>query len=403
MEKAQKLVMVGSEGISISQGHPWSRSPGVAAGVGLVGLVVSIVVGLGDLRQLWHSYLVSCLFYLSLGLGALFFVLVQFVSRAGWSVVVRRLAEQVMGTLPVVAVFFLPLALGLQELYPWSRTEVVAQDALLQYKRPYLNPSFFYLRSLVYLISWSIMAWWFRHRSLQQDEVGDLTITRRLQTASAPALVWFGVTVTFAAFDWIMSLDPYWYSTIFGVYFFSGCVVAGLAFLVLIALWLQREALSRVVSFEHFHGLGKLLFGFMVFWAYIAFSQFLLIWYANIPEETVWYAQRLTHGWWWVTAFLALGHFVLPFFFLLPREVKRKRVTLVTAGVWLLAMHYLDLYWLVMPNLHPEGFHPHLLDATTWIALGGLFLGFLGISMRHSALVPIRDPRLAESLSFENR
>ncbi|MDA2932782.1 quinol:cytochrome C oxidoreductase [Acidobacteria bacterium AH-259-D05] len=389
--------------MSIPEGHSLARLPAVAGGMGLAGLLVSILLGLGDIRQLWHSYLVSGLFFLSVGLGGLFFVLVQFACRAGWSVVVRRLAEHVMGTLPVVALLLLPLALGLDQAYPWSRSDVVAEDVLVQQKRPYLNENFFYLRSLIYLASWSMIAWWFRRHSLQQDRSGDPAITRRLQAASAPCLVLFAVTVTLAAFDWIMSLDPHWHSTVFGVYFFSGSIMAILAFLVLLVLWLQKEELlSGLVTYEHFHDLGKLLFGFMVFWAYIAFSQFLLIWYGNIPEETAWYAERLEHGWAWVTLILVLGHFVLPFFFLLPRDVKRRRSTLLTGAVWLLAMHYLDLYWLVMPNLHPQGFHPHLLDATTLVAIGSFFVGWLAFLMGRTALVPIRDPRLAESLSFEN-
>ncbi|MFQ5739219.1 MAG: hypothetical protein ACE5JX_09400 [Acidobacteriota bacterium] len=402
MKETPHSLELSAQELSIRNRPGFSRLPLVAAGVGLLGVLISVLLGLGSKQLVWASYLISCLFFLSLGLGSLFFVLVQFASRAGWSVVVRRLAEHAMGTLPLVAILTVPLCLGLHELYPWSRGEVLAQDALLGHRAVYLNSSFFFLRSLIYLLSWTIIAWWFRSQSLRQDLSGGGGVTRRLQAASGPALVWFGLTVTFAAFDWIMSLDPHWYSTIFGVYFFSGCVVAGLAFLVLVIVVLQQQGfLIRAVTFEHLHDLGKLLFGFTVFWAYIAFSQFLLIWYANLPEETEWYACLLENGWEPVTVLLVLGHFVVPFFFLLPRDIKRRRSTLLAAAIWLLVMHYLDLYWLVMPNFHP-GSLPGLGDLATLVAVGGLFTSWLSMLLRRGALVPMRDPRLQESLSFEN-
>jgi hypothetical protein len=201
-----------------------------------------------------------------------------------------------------------------------------------------------------------------------------------------------------------MSLDPHWYSTIFGVYYFSGSVVGILALMLVLLVWLQgKGAMARSVTDEHYHDLGKLLFGFTAFWAYIAFSQFMLIWYGNIPEETIWYAHRWEHGWEHLSVALAIGHFVVPFFFLLPVGVKRRRPLILIASCWMLFMHYLDLYWLVMPSFRPEqGLHPHILDLTTLIAVGGVFAGVLGILMRRSSLIPVRDPRLAESLAFEN-
>jgi hypothetical protein len=219
---------------------------------------------------------------------------------------------------------------------------------------------------------------------------------------SPVAIVFYAITVTFASFDWIMSLDPHWYSTVFGVYFFSGAFMASLAFLILVLLAFQGSGLLRhTVSTEHYHDLGKLLFGFVVFWAYIAFSQYMLIWYANIPEETVWYMHRMEHGWEIVTWVLVLGHFVLPFFLLLPRSTKRNRLTLLFAGLWLLAMHYVDLYWLVMPAFG-SGFHPHLQDLMTLLGVSLVFLGGFALLTKRVALLPVRDPRLAESISFEN-
>jgi hypothetical protein len=378
----------------------WGRKlPAVGFGLGAVALGASVPFAGGGPR-FYGSYLVAWLFAVSIALGGLFFVLLHHGARAGWSTVVRRLAEHLAATMPLLAVLAVPLALELEELYPWARPEA-AQDELLAAKSAWLDPGFFLARAAAVLGIWSLLAWWFRRRSLAQDASGDPGISRRLKALAAPGLIVFGLTLTVAAFDWIMSLDPHWYSTIFGVYFFAGSVVAVFSTLILLAL-AARSAVGEVVTAEHFHDLGKLLFAFVVFWAYIAFSQFMLIWYGNIPEETLWYAHRTGPGWEGVTVALAAGHFVLPFFFLLSRAVKRRAATLVAGAVWMLAMHYLDLYWLVMPNLDPHGVHPHALDLTTLVAVVGFGAGAFGLLARRRALVPVRDPRLAESLSFEN-
>jgi hypothetical protein len=393
------------ERVALPAGHPLARLTPVAAAVGLLALVATFALGGGDGHQLHASYLVAFLYWWTVALGGLFFVLSQYASRAGWSVAVRRLAEHTAGTLPLFAVLFIPVAAGI-ELFHWSHADATVHDELLAGKAAYLNPGFFYVRAAAYLAVWAFLGWWFRRRSLQQDVSRDPRTTKLLQSASAPALVVFAVTLTFASFDWIMSLDPHWYSTIFGVYVFSGSTVAILALVTILAVacesWGQEPPLEGLVTAEHYHDLGKLLFGFVVFWAYIAFSQFMLIWYGNIPEETAWYAERLHGTWRGATLALALGHFVLPFFYLIFRRVKRRRSTLVAGCVWLLAVHYLDLYWLAMPAIHPEGFAPSLLDLTAFVGVGGLFLAAVGWLARKPALLPVGDPRLPESLSFEN-
>jgi hypothetical protein len=378
----------------------WARRlPAIGFGLGAVGFGVSGLLA-GDGSRFYASYLVAWLFATSIALGGLFFVLLHHATRAGWSAVLRRLAEHLAATMPLLALLFVPVALGLERLYPWARPEAAA-DPLLAAKSAWLEPGFFLARAAVVLGAWSLLAWWFRRRSLAQDSTGDPAISRRLKALAAPALIVFALTLTVGAFDWIMSLEPHWYSTIFGVYFFAGSVVAVFATLILLAL-AARPALGEVVTAEHFHDLGKLLFAFVVFWAYIAFSQFMLIWYGNLPEETLWYAHRTGPGWEGATVALAAGHFVLPFFFLLSRAVKRRAPTLVAGAVWMLAMHYLDLYWLVMPSLDPAGLRPHALDAATLVAVVGFGAGAFGLLMRRRALVPVRDPRLPESLSFEN-
>lgn len=384
--------------------HSWRRFPTIGMVMAALGLGGSLAMGLlshDGRHQLWHSWLVGSLFVLSIGLGALFFVLVQHATQAGWSVVVRRLAENVMATLPFLALLWLPLLLGLHDLFHWTHADAVAKDHLLQHKAPYLNVPFFLIRTLICFGVWSALAIWFNRQSRLQDETGDHEITRRMRRRSAPALLLFALTVTFFAFDWVMSLNPHWYSTIFGLYFFAGAVVAFFAALSLITL-AQRELLARVLSDEHMHDIGKLLFGFVAFWAYMAFSQYLLIWYANLPEETGFYAQRLNGAWRLTSGILAVLHFIVPFFFLLPRTIKRHPGALKAAALWLLVVHFVDLYWLVMPNLHESGVEPSLLDLTTLIGCCGVFVAAFGWSLKRQALVPLRDPRLPESLTFEN-
>ncbi len=379
------------------------RARAVLATVGVAALVLGAALGFADPKQFFLSYLTAFLFFISLGLGGLFFVLIQFATRAGWSVAVRRQSENLMFMLPLCGFLLLPLLAGMSYLFPWLDSARVAQDPILLGKQSFLNVPFFLVRSLAYVLSWAGLAYWFRRRSLEQDATGDPQITRRLQNVSAPAIVVFAVTVNYASFDWIMSLDPHWYSTIFGVYFFAGIVTSSLSFLILMLFsLLRRDRLSGVVTDEHFHDLGKLLFGFVVFWAYIAFSQFMLIWYGNLPEETIWFATRWRNGWQYVSILLAAGHFFLPFFVLLSRDAKRRRRILGATAIWMLFIHYVDLYWLVVPAVDPTRFQFHVQDLIVFVGLGGVFLAFLIHVTMGAPLVPTKDPRLAESLSFEN-
>jgi hypothetical protein len=395
--------------VTLGARHPLARLVWPAAAVGVLGVVAAaFLAGAGEAGRGWAGYLVAFLYFLSLSLGGLFFVLVLHATRAGWGVVVRRVAEHLAATLPVFALLFVPLVFAAPELFSWFSPEAVAADALLAAKAPYLDPTFFWLRSAFYLASWALLGWWFRRASLAQDVSRDPAATRRMQMLAAPALLVYAVTQTFAAFDWVMSLDPHWYSTIFGVYFFAGSVIAVCAVLALAGMALERGAggargpLAGLVTAEHYHDVGKLLFGFVVFWAYIAFSQFMLIWYGNIPEETLWFAHRWHHGWKAMSVALVIGHFVLPFFFLLPRATKRRRGLLAAAAVWMLLVHWLDLYWLVVPAVSVESAAPHLVDLVAFVGVGGVWLAAFAWLVAGRAAVPVADPRLAESLSFEN-
>ena len=368
-----------------------------------IGIALSILAAVVDRRRFAFSYLTGFVWLATVGLGALFFVLIQHLTRAGWSVIPRRQLEWLTGLLPASAALFLPVAFFAHDLYHhWMGPEARA-DALIQKKAAYLDPTFFFVRAAVFLAAWSALSLWFWRTSREQDETGDKDLTLRMAARSAPAIIVLGVTLTFAAFDWLMSLDPHWYSTIYGVYVFAGSAVSSLAALALLTLSLERKGLLEgITTVEHRHDIGKLLFGFNVFWAYIGFSQYLIIWYGNIPEETVYFRERWEGPWKVVSLVLVFGHFVVPFVALIARTAKRSRLVLGAAAALILAMHYVDIYWLVMPTLGEHGAQPSWIDLAG--LLGPLGAGLLVIARRAAAgpLYPVRDPRLAESLKFLN-
>jgi hypothetical protein len=388
---------------TIPPGHSWNRLPVIGAVLAVLGAVTCAILGPGNPKQFYFSWLVSFLFFLSLALGALFFVLIQYAAQGGWGIVLRRIGETIFATLPVMAALFVPLLFGLHDLFEWSHHDAVERDALLRWKAPYLNVPFFLIRAALYFGCWSFIALLYSRGSRGQDATGDPRVSARLRRLAGPAIIVMALTSSFASVDWIMSLTPHWYSTMFGVYFFAGSFVGFIALLSVVAVAMQRaRLLDTIISAEHLHDIGKFLFAFTAFWAYIAFSQFFLIWYANMPEESIWFKARLEGSWKTVSILLMVGHFAAPFFYLMGRAVKRRGSTLAIGGAWLLVMHFVDLYWQIMPTLHPEGFRPSVLDVAAFLAVGGCFVAAASWLMRRQALVPVRDPRLAESLAFEN-
>jgi len=392
------------EQATIPPGHSWNRVPVIGVVCAVVGAVACAILGPSNPKQFFFSWLVSFLFFLSLTLGALFFVLIQYATQGGWGIVLRRIGETTFAMLPVMAALFVPVLLGLQDLYSWTVPGAAEHDALLRWKAPFLNVPFFLIRAALYFGIWSFIALLYYRGSRGQDATGDAAVSVRLGRLAGPGIFVLALTQTFASIDWIMSLTPHWYSTIFGVYFFAGSFVAFIALLSVVAVAMRQAGLlDTVISPEHLHDLGKLLFAFTAFWAYIAFSQFFLIWYANLPEETIWYKARMQGSWLTVSLFVIMaGHFGVPFFYLMGYAVKRRGSTLALGGAWLLAMHFADLYWQVMPTLHPEGVRPSALDVAAFLVVGGCFVAAASWLMRRQALVPLRDPRLAESLAFEN-
>lgn len=320
-----------------------------------------------------------------------------------WSIVLRRISENIMISLLFLAIFIIPILLGIGDLYHWSHADIVAKSAVLKGKTIYLNVPFFVIRSVIYLIVWVLLARGLYRLSVAQDREYREGQTPQMRRISAAGMVLFALTVTFSAFDWLMSLNAAWYSTAFGVYIFAGSVLSCLAFIALIAIYLHsRGFLVDVISPDHYHDLGKLIFTFVVFWGYISFAQYFLIWYGNIPEETQWF--RVRWGGWWqvITLLIVFGHFVLPFVVLITRGAKRSLTIMTFMGFWLLFMHWVDLYWIVMPN-HPERAIQTLwIDFAAMAGIGGIFLWFFWRRMTREALVPINEPNLEASIKFHS-
>jgi hypothetical protein len=368
---------------------------------GIAGLALSAVGLLTDAHTFWSAYLVAFAFWLAIALGGLFFTMLHQVTGAVWSAVPRRAAEALSMTLPLLFVFFIPLIFGLHDLYHWSHEEAVVSDELLQWKSPFLNPGFFILRAVLYFAVWSTLAWLLNRESLAQDADGDVAHTVRLRKISAPGMFLFAFTVTFAAFDWLMSLEPHWYSTIFGVYYFTGSFLASLAFMTVFFGWLRsRKVLENVVTLDHFHDFGRLLFAFTVFWAYIGGSQYYLIWYANIPEETVWYLARWDGSWMYVSLALIFGHFAVPFVVLAFYRAKRTLKVLLGIASLILVMHFVDMFWIVMPTFSEHGsVHFSWMHITTMIGIGGVVKWLFLTRFTGNPVVPYNDPKFKDSVA----
>lgn len=381
----------------------WTRGRNAIA---LLAAAAWAAVALGfaaDPARAAQSYLVAFTFVVSLGWGALFFVMLQHVTGAAWSVTARRMAENVMATLPLGAVLVLPILFSLGALYEWARPAAVAADPILQAKAGWLNPRFFSIRAMAYFAIWSLWALRLYRLSTAQDGAPSLERAKSAERWSAPGIAVAMATVALASFDWLMSLDAHWYSSMFGVYVYTGAALAFFAALTLILLAFRGAGVLRhSVNHEHYHDLGKWVFALTVFWAYIGFSQYMLMWYANLPEETEWYRARLAGSWSAAGAVLVAGHFLAPFFLLISRAAKRRLWVLGAAAGWVLIMHYTDVYWLIMPTFAKAGVRPHWLDAATLAAVGSTFALAFWWRLRSHALAPTGDIRFERALEFEN-
>jgi hypothetical protein len=381
------------------------RVAGVAAGIAAAGLGLTALGGLAHPRQALASYLVAFVYWLGLALGALILLGAFHASKARWPVVLRRFLETIPQTIPLFVVLFIPIALGLRHLFLWADPGALSGELLhlVEHKRPFLNVPFFLARAALYFAVWIGVASVLRALSVRQDATGGHELTRRQRALGAGSLPFLALTLSFAAFDWMMSLDPRFYSTIFGVYWFAGSFMGVFAILIVAAAATRGDPaqFGHHLNADHVHSLGKFLLAFTAFWAYIGFSQFMLIWIANIPEEVPWYVVRTDSPWGKVGLFLAVGHFLVPFFLLLSRDLKRDVRKLAWVASWLLLVHLVDIHWIVMPRIHPDGPSPSWMDLTAFVGVGAAALAFLIFRMRGAATVPVRDPYLEESLRYQ--
>lgn len=368
-------------------------------GVGVAGLLASGVGYFLEHDQFFFSYLVNFTFFSSIALGSLFFVMLQHLTRSEWSTVLRRIPEAISSNLWIWGLFIIPIFLGMHSLYHWTHADAVATDPVLQGKEPYLNTPFFIIRQVIYFGLWSFLGYQMYQKSVEMDKTGDWGLQTLLRRTSGPGLFFFAITLAFASFDWLMALDPHWYSTIFGVYYFAMSFQGLFAALILIVLFLWKKGLlTATIQKGHIYDLGVQMFGFTIFYAYIAFSQFLLIYYANIPEETVWYLERFDGGYEYLAYFYLFGRFVIPFVVLLPKWTKSNVKIVASVSALILVSHLVELYWIVMPVLH-HGFQFDWITVTSFLGLGGIFMGLFFYRFKQNKMIPVNDPTLADSMN----
>ena len=379
----------------------------IAGAIGLVGCAIGFIF---DRDHLFRSWLIAYLLFLGIALGSMALLMIQHLSGGAWGVF-RRIFEASSRTLPLLALMFLPVVLGMGTLYSWTHAEHVAADAVLQHKAPYLNVPFFLVRALIYFAGWIGIAWTMSRWSRRQDD-GDMSVNMRLQYLAGAGIVFYAFAATFAGIDWVMSINPHWFSTLFGFITVAGHGLSALSFTIVVSTFLSRRApMEAILKPSHFHDLGKLSLAFVMLWAYFNFSQYMLVYAANLVEEIPYFMTRISHGWQYLALFLVAFQFVVPFLLLLSRDLKRMPQRLVWVSLALLVVRYIDLFMLVSPefastgaNLHmvtgaPEShFYVHWLDLAAPLAVGGLWLWMFFTQLAQRPLVAFADPYLREAM-----
>ncbi|HEY7499960.1 MAG TPA: hypothetical protein VH740_15680 [Vicinamibacterales bacterium] len=371
--------------------------------IGGIGLVAGAIGAVMNVDQFLHSWLIGFLFCLGLTLGSLALLMLQHLSGGQWGLVSRRVYEAASRTLPIVALLFIPILLGLPKIFEWARPEA-AENAVIHAKAGYLNVPFFIVRAVVYFAFWLVCTLLLNRWSAEQDR-GHATTPAdsvRFRKVSAPGLLFLVITVTFASVDWVMSLDPEWFSTIFGLLTIAGWALTSLALTVVVLAMVDGSpAVAGVLKPRHFHDLGKLLLAFTMLWAYLSFSQFLIIWAGNLPEEIPWYVRRTTGSWGAVAIALVVGHFMLPFCLLLSQDLKKRSGLLAKVAIFIIVMRLVDLIWLVAPEFKQGGFPIHWMDVAIPAGLLGVWLFLFARNLRSRALLPVNDPYFREAFAHE--
>ncbi|MBI3896412.1 MAG: hypothetical protein HY313_10835 [Acidobacteria bacterium] len=375
----------GSEIQRVQSGAVW---------VGISGFSLCLLGAYWNRVQFFHSYLFAFLFWTGIALGCLAIMMLHHLTAGAWGMVIRRLLESGSKTLALMAFLFVPLIFGLRSIYSWTQPIQLPSQQL-----EYLNIPFFIARAALYFLIWLWIVYLLGRWSQEQERGEGSRLLRKMRLLSGPGLVLYGLTASFAAIDWIMSLEPHWYSTIFGLLVIGGQVLSAMAFVIVaLVLLAARQPLVGIVQPRHFHDLGKLLLAFVMIWAYLAFSQLLIIWSGNLTEEIPWYLHRWQGGWLWIGILLIVFHFALPFFLLLSRDLKRSGKTLAILAMFLLLMRAMDLFWLVVPGFSPERFRIHWMDVAASIGVGGLWLAFFIWQLKKRSLLPVGDPQLPPAL-----
>lgn len=378
----------GSMEMQLTRAQRWSLV------VGIVGLGLCLLGAARDPAQFFRSYLFAYVFWISFPLGCIAITMVHHLTGGNWGFGIRRFLESSGRTLPLMALLFVPVLFGLSYIYKWAQPSAVAADPMLQYKEPYLNAPFFIGRTIFYFAVWIGLAYLLSKWSLEQDRTGEVRLSRRLTKLSAPGLVIYFLTVTFASVDWVMSIEAHWFSTIYGMLFVVIEGLVGMAFvIVMFHLFSDQEPVSLAVTKKVFNDLGNLLLVFVMLWAYLAFSQFLIIWSGNLSDEIPWYTARARGGWAVVAVILIVFHFGVPFLLLLSRAVKRKTGALATVAGGLIVLSLVDIFWLTMPGFEPTTPRVHWMDLAAVVGIGGIWLATFLWQLKGKPLLPLHDPQ----------
>jgi len=386
-----------------AQGTPLPGMKQFGLIAGIVGVVLAVagffMAGEQGLDRFFQAYLVAYTFWMGVVLGSLALLMVQHLSGGIWGVVLRRPFEAAVRTIPFMAVLFVPIVFGMHSLYEWSHEGITATDPIIAEKALYLNTTFFLVRQGVYFVVWGTLGFLLTRWSAEHDRTGDPRLLKKMEKLSGAGIVVYFLTVTFAMVDWTMSVNPHWFSTIWGMLYIGGQGLSAFAFGICVLVMLAHTApLDRVLTSHHFHDLGKLLFAFLMLWAYLSFSQFLIIWSANIPEEIPHYLNRWQNTWKFLSIFIVVGHFMVPYALLLSRDLKRNYGKLRIIATWLLCARVAEYYWHIMPELHRDGFTMTLLDVALPLAMGGIFISLFVSQLGGRSLLPVNDPQLEKAL-----
>lgn len=377
---------------------PGLKQFGMIAGV-LGGVLAVAGVFMSGADRFYQAYLVAYTFWMGVVLGSLALLMVQHLSGGVWGIVLRRPFEAVVRTLPVMAVLFIPIVFGMHSIYEWSHEGITETDAIIREKALYLNTPFFLGRQVFYFMVWGLIGHLLTRWSAEHDRTGDPALLTRMERLSGGGLVVYFLTVTFAMVDWTMSVNPHWFSTIWGMLYIGGQGLSAFAFGICVLVMLSQTApLNKVLTTHHFHDLGKFLFAFLMLWAYLQFSQFLIIWSANIPEEIPHYLNRWENSWKYLSVFIIVGHFIVPYALLLSRDLKKNAGQLRVIATWILVARIADYWWHVAPELHKDGLTVSLLDVAMPLALGGIFISLFVSHLGGRSLLPVNDPALGKAL-----